>query len=218
MDIFEEDAQQREEELQKWWHENWKSIIFGILFALIVITGVWVYRDYMHKVRQQNAELYYTNVLVNDSSDVGAVAKVQQFISEQKNVYGQLASLQLSKTFVQIGKYKEALDVLSQNIGVASDKLMDDLISTRAARIAIEIKDFDAAEKLLNGVKTKAFEAVVYELKGDLAKAQNKNSEAIDFYNKSIELQDANVANSILKMKRDSLLTVDGSQLNTSAQ
>ena len=47
MDILEEDEKQREEELEKWWKENWKSIFGGVLLAIFLIVSVYFYRDYV---------------------------------------------------------------------------------------------------------------------------------------------------------------------------
>ncbi len=210
MDIFEADEQQREEELQKWWKDNWASIVSGVLVALVAICALYYYREYNVQNKQQSTTDFYTIVMQNDGTDDKSIGIVKDFISTHNDEYGQLASIQLSKSFIAMNKYQEAYDVISQSIKSGSDEILDNLMQLRAARLAIELKKFDKAMDHLNSVKNDSFTAAVAELKGDLLRAQGNFSDALDSYKKAMDLAvDTNVS-AILKMKYDSLLTTDG--------
>ena len=178
MDIFEVDEQQREEELQKWWHDNWKSIVSGIVVALLVIIGVHQYREYEIAQKQENTIAFYTQVLSSDGTDEKAIAKVKEFIAEHQDNFGVLAGIQLAKTYVSLGKYEDAYNTLNALAGVGQDKILDDLLSIRIARLAIELKNFTQAQSLLDKVTNENFVNTINELKGDLAFAQGDKVKA----------------------------------------
>ena len=202
MDVFEADAQQREEELHRWWQENWKSIVMGIVLAIAIITVVFMYRDYTKKVKYQNAVDFYANS-VND---------VKKFIGDHSSdVYSQLASLSLAKQYVAEKKYQEAADLLKASIGASRDNILDDVIRLRVARLNIELKKFDEANAVLDAITNReAFKFEVASLKGDAAYANKDNATALKFYEEALSSAKADDDTNVVKMKRDSLKTVKG--------
>lgn len=209
VDIFEADEKQREEEIQQWWKDNWVSIIGGIVIAIVGIIAFWSWRDYQMSQKQlQTASLYS---VISNTKDV-KIDDVKSYIDTNKNEYGQIVSFQLANLYVAEGKYQEAYNALVDNIqaGMVNDSILNDVARIRAARLAIELKKFNDSVALLDKIENDSFKAVALELKGDNAKAQGKNNEALDFYNKAVELYETINTNIVLKLKRDSLLTTDG--------
>lgn len=209
VDIFEADEKQREEEIQQWWKDNWVSIIGGIVIAIVGIIAFWSWRDYQMSQKQlQTASLYS---VISNTKDV-KIDDVKSYIDTNKNEYGQIVSFQLANLYVAEGKYQEAYNALVDNIqaGMVNDSILNDVARIRAARLAIELKKFNDSVALLDKIENDSFKAVALELKGDNAKAQGKNKEALDFYNKAVELYETINTNIVLKLKRDSLLTTDG--------
>ena len=209
VDIFEADEKQREEERQQWWKDNWVSIIGGIVIAIVGIIAFWSWRDYQMSQKQlQTASLYS---VISNTKDV-KIDDVKSYIDTNKNEYGQIVSFQLANLYVAEGKYQEAYNALVDNIqaGMVNDSILNDVARIRAARLAIELKKFNDSVALLDKIENDSFKAVALELKGDNAKAQGKNKEALDFYNKAVELYESINTNIVLKLKRDSLLTTDG--------
>ena len=209
VDIFEADEKQREEEIQQWWKDNWVSIIGGIVIAIVGIIAFWSWRDYQMSQKQlQTASLYS---VISNTKDV-KIDDVKSYIDTNKNEYGQIVSFQLANLYVAEGKYQEAYNALVDNIqaGMVNDSILNDVARIRAARLAIELKKFNDSVALLDKIENDSFKAVALELKGDNAKAQGKNKEALDFYNEAVELYESINTNIVLKLKRDSLLTTDG--------
>lgn len=209
VDIFEADEKQREEEIQQWWKDNWVSIIGGIVIAIVGIIAFWSWRDYQMSQKQlQTASLYS---VISNTKDV-KIDDVKSYIDTNKNEYGQIVSFQLANLYVAEGKYQEAYNALVDNIqaGMVNDSILNDVARIRAARLAIELKKFNDSVALLDKIENDSFKAAALELKGDNAKAQGKNKEALDFYNKAVELYESINTNIVLKLKRDSLLTTDG--------
>ena len=117
MDILEEDEKQREEELEKWWKENWKSIFGGVLLAIFLIVSVYFYRDYVTRQRQHGANEFYSLVLNGDINDPRGLEAVKSFIADHNDVYGELAASVLVTSQVSAGKYEEALESLKVMTG-----------------------------------------------------------------------------------------------------
>lgn len=162
----------------------------------------------MSQKQLQTASLYS---VISNTKDV-KIDDVKSYIDTNKNEYGQIVSFQLANLYVAEGKYQEAYNALVDNIqaGMVNDSILNDVARIRAARLAIELKKFNDSVALLDKIENDSFKAVALELKGDNAKAQGKNKEALDFYNKAVELYESINTNIVLKLKRDSLLTTDG--------
>ena len=210
MDIFESDEQQREEELQKWWHDNWKSIISGIVVAFILIIGFHYFKQYQLHQKEIATENFYLEVLNNDAADDESIAKVQGFIKNNKNSLSQLASMQLAKTYISLQKYEDAYKVLVDSLEVGSDKTLKNLATIRAARLAIELKKFDEAQNLLNQVSLDTFESIKSEVNGDLNNAKGDKDNALAMYKKAKELRTTaqGAALDALKLKINALSSV----------
>ncbi len=216
MDIFEKDEQQREEELQKWWHENAASIITGIIVALLAICATYYVREHFVAQKQANTSDFYRQVLANESEEAEKVKTVASFVDSHKDIYGQLAAMQLAKTYVAQKNYQGAYDVLVANRALGQDIVLDNIITMRAARVAIQLGKYDDAKSILNDVKEETFKYSVAEIRGDIANAQGDTAQAVNFYAEA--LKDPNFSNqAYLQMKHDSLLTTGGVTLAKSA-
>ncbi len=217
MDIFEEDEKQREEELEQWWKDNWKSILGGVVLAIVLIIAVYMYRDYMTQKRQDNATAFYTTVMDVNNEDPKVEAVTKSFIQNHNDVYGELAASSLAKSYISAKKYEEAFTVLKDAIGKGNDDILDNILRIRAARLAIVLKKYSDAESLLSDTKDESFKAAVLEVRGDSAVAQGKTQEAQKFYEEAKKVLDANNSeNPMLKMKYENLLSTDGVKANKS--
>ncbi|WP_274968433.1 YfgM family protein [Succinimonas amylolytica] len=210
MDILEEDEKQREEELEKWWKENWKSIFGGVLLAIFLIVSVYFYRDYVTRQRQHGANEFYSVVLNGDINDPKGLESVKDFIAGHNDVYGELAASVLVKSLVSAGKYEEALDNLRNAIGKGNDTILDNLLRIRAARLAVTLKKYDEAEGFLKAAKDEAVKGVVTEIRGDIAAAQGRREEAVALYREALGMVKEGFEKPGLKMKYESLLAEKG--------
>ena len=210
MDILEEDEKQREEELEKWWKDNWKSIFGGVLLAIVLIVAVYFYRDYVTKQRQRGANEFYAEVLNGGINDPKGLETVKTFISEHGDVYGELASAVLVKSLVSAGKYEEALANLKEAIGRGNDRILDNILRIRAARLAVALKRYDEAEGYLRAAGDDAVKGVVTEIRGDIAAAKGQKQEAAKLYREALDLVKEGFEKPGLKMKYENLLSDRG--------
>ena len=77
-------------------------------------------------------------------------------------------------------------------------------MATRIARVNMELKQYDAALKALEGVSNPGYKARVAELKGDIYLAQGNVDKARVEYQTAADVEGAE-SNNILKMKIDDL-------------
>lgn len=209
MDIFEADAQQKEEEFRNWWHENWKSIIGGIVVALVFITAFWVYRDYRHEQRQIKVSDFYTTVFEADISSAEVQKRIATYATENSNVLGQLAAIKIARQEIEADKLQDAFKVLKDSLNKGDD-ILDNIVRLRAARLAIELRQFDEAQSLLSDVDDETFAKAVAEIKGDVLLANGDKKGAIVEYKRALDLStDKNQAR-VLQMKHDALLETEG--------
>ena len=210
MDILEEDEKQREEELEKWWKENWKSIFGGVLLAIFLIVSVYFYRDYVTRQRQHGANEFYSVVLNGDINDPRGLEAVKSFIADHNDVYGELAASVLVKSQVSAGKYEEALESLKGAIGKGNDRILDNLLRIRAARLAVTLKKYDEAESFLSAARDESVKGVVTEIRGDIAADRGKNADAAALYREALGMVKDGFEKPGLKMKYESLLSEKG--------
>lgn len=216
MDVFEADAQQREEELHKWWQDNWKGIVSGVILAIVIITAVFWYRDYARNQRYRNAAEFYSTVMSADKADPKSVEAIKSFIeTHRRDVYSQLAALSLAKQFVGEKKFAEAAEILSGSIGAARDGILDDIIRLRVARISLELKKYDEAGAYLDAIgNADSFKFEIAAQRGDIAYAAGKTEEAFKLYSEALTLADPDEDVTLIKMKKDSLNFAPGVKAN----
>lgn len=197
--------EEQAEALKKWWSENGKFIIAGIIIGLAAIFG---WRGYNNHLAQQAeaASTLYEQMLVasrtNDSENVGVYAK--RIIDDyQSSSYAIFAHLMLAKLAAEANQLDEAEDQLNWVLESNAQEEFKHVARLRLARVLIAGDKLDIAEKTLNVSNTGDFSARYEELRGDIFVKQDKTDEAREAYQKAL----ANSAGEqpILQMKLDDL-------------
>ncbi len=205
MDVLTDDHE-REELVRQWWHEYWKPIALGIVLAIGGLLGYRQWQAYeLEKAQEQALAMYQiqTKLALKQES---AQADADKFISEHKDIYGSLLSLDLALANAGKEDYQAAL----ANVQFARDN-GGDLVKAPAAltlaRIQAQLKDYDAAVKTLSEIKDKAYVIESAEVLGDVYTAKGDEKAARDAYKKAIDESVARRApiNNLLQMKFDSV-------------
>ena len=200
--------EEQAEAIKKWWRENGKFIIAGIVIGLTAIFG---WRGYNNNLAQQAeaASTLYEQMLIasraNDSENVEVYAN--RILDDYKSSsYAIFATLMLAKLSAESGELDQAETHLRWVIKNASQEEFKHIARLRLARVLISADKLDDASKMLSINNTGDFSARYEELRGDIFVKQNKTEEARQAYQKALVNSAASEGGqSVLQMKLDDL-------------
>ncbi|MGH8415163.1 MAG: YfgM family protein, partial [Gammaproteobacteria bacterium] len=168
MDEYLSDKEQAER-LKKWWLDNYKSILAGIIIALIIIFG-WRYWQRRVQVRSLTASAMYNQMDSMLASNNGPLAlKVaNELVNEYSDTpYAAQAALAMAQYDVGAGKPDDAMQMLDWVIKHSKDDGLKLLSRLRLARVKLSVGDPQAALTALAGVQPGGFAALYDEVRGD---------------------------------------------------
>lgn len=199
--------EEQAEALKKWWRENGKFIVAGIVIG---ITAIFGWRGYNNHLAQQAeaASILYEQMLVasrgNDSENVAVYAN--RIIDDYKSsAYATFATLMLAKLAAEAGELDQAETHLRWVMENNSQDEFKHVARLRLARVLIAGDKLELAEDMLNVSKPGDFSPRYEELRGDIFVKQNKIEEARQAYQRALANSSAEGGQSILQMKLDDL-------------
>lgn len=200
--------EEQAEALKKWWKENGKFIITGIVIGISAIFG---WRGYNSQIAQQAeaASTLYEQMLIasrtDDSENVSVYAN--RIIKDyDASSYAIFANLMLAKLAAESGELDLAETHLRWVLENNSQEEFNHVACLRLARILIAGDKLDAATNTLDVNKPGDFLARYEELRGDIFVKQDNTEEARQAYQKALaNTATAEAGQSILQMKLDDL-------------
>lgn len=209
-----ETEEQQIEALKRWWKENGRMVIAGLILGVAVIAGWRFYVDYK-KQHEEMASAIYENVLlaVSANSELAEQElRVNNLMAEYADTpYASLAALVLAKQQLQSNDAVKAQQQLDWVIKHTKQPELQHIARLRLVRILLAGKQYDQANALLNIDYPESFAALYEELKGDVYLAKGDNENARIAYDKAI-LSSGGQASQLLKLKRDDLGAADMSE------
>jgi predicted negative regulator of RcsB-dependent stress response len=202
---------EREEQLRRWWSENWLWIVGGIALGLALLWG-WQYWQRSQMQSAQRDEAAYESVL----DSLGA-NKFDEAVQKGKALrdahpsspYADQADLALARGAVEARKPDAALPHLRTVIDGSKDVELRAIARSRLARVLIEQGKFDEAVAQLDVAQAGAFTALYHEIrgdafagKGDAAAARREYDSALAAAKDGVQIDVAYV-----ELKRDALPT-----------
>lgn len=209
MDVYRTEEEQVEA-LRKWWAENAKSIIFGVLLGLGTIFGWRQWRDY-HTHQAEEASQRYQEMIIalrDQNKSAKAVEVANSIIDDYgSTTYALFAKLALAKLAVDQDDYDSAATHLRWSLQNSEQESLTHLIRLRLARVLAAQEKYSEAIELLNQGETGQFGATYDELRGDILKLQGDSIAARSAYQEALVKQrDALQGDiSVLEMKLNDL-------------
>ncbi len=207
MDVYKTEEEQVEA-IKKWWQENGKSIIAGVVIGITAIFG-WRAYDSHTAVQAEQASVLYEQMLVaaRTNDEENALVYANRIFDDYKSsTYAVFASLMLAKVAAEAGELEEAETHLRWVMGNSSQAEFKHIARLRLARVLIANDKLELATETLNISKPGDFVARYDELRGDIYAKQGKSDEAIKAYEKSLaNSKGSGDAQSLLQMKLNDL-------------
>lgn len=206
MNEFETEEQQVEA-LKRWWKENGKVILIGVVIGAAAIVGG---KSYLSHVQAQRVEasMHYdvmTQAMRADQVDT-ALNEGEQIVTQYpKTVYAAMASLALAKMRVEKGELSVAENRLRWVMDHAEQPDIVHTARLRLARVLLADGKFDIALNLLNDVAMDGYTPLYQELLGDVYVAKRQPDKAKSAYAAALEAMASGDDRRVVQMKLDDL-------------
>jgi len=202
-----ETEEQQVEAIKKWWKENGKLVIAGILLGIAVIISWRSYDDYKKNHAEYAGNVYDSimqTVATSQNTDDLQI-KVNELLAEYSDTpYASLSALILAKKQAMSGDLVQAQQQLEWVVGNSTQEELRHIARLRLTRLLFSDKQYDVALKLVSVDYPQSFAVMYEELKGDIYVAQGEPDQARVAYDKAI-LNSGLQAGKWLKLKRDDL-------------
>lgn len=218
MDVYRSEEEQVEA-LKRWWQENGKSIVIGIVLAGAAVFGWKAWQDHTRNIGEAASNVYFELLEavalssevptdVNRSTATHLVNKLKEDYSD--STYAQYAGLLAAKQAVQSGDLKLAEKELEWTVS-RGDKTseLNVLAQLRLARVIFAQLGEENAKRaltLIEALDAGGHKASYEEVKGDIYVSLNRHKEAREAYAKALsEVQRLGLNNPVLSVKIDDL-------------
>lgn len=207
MDDFLTD-EERAERFKKWWLENYKSVLAGIVIALIVIFG-WRYWQHRTESRSLTASAMFNQMGQMLAAGHGAPALkfANELVSKYHDTpYASQAALAMAQYDISSSKPDDAMQMLDWVIKNSKDGGLKLLARERLARVKLAVGDPRAALVALSGVQPGGFAALFDEVRGDAYVKLGETGKARTAYQAALKAWTPEMGDkSLLRMKLDNL-------------
>lgn len=217
MEIYQSE-QEQVEALKKWWRENARAVIAGVVIGLGAVFAVWAWRDY-HKTSAEQASAEYEQ-LVNEArrgADKEAFERGSRLMSTYSNTpYAAFAALSGAKIALDNGDREAARTQLEWALAHAREPELQQLARLRLARVLLAQDEAQAALKLMSDAEAGGFRADYDAVLGDIYQALKQPDRARGAYQQALRALPADGEQAaLLRMKLDDLGSVTASPPST---
>ncbi len=203
------DTEQEElEALQKWWKENGRAVVVGLVLGLGGVFG-WTAWQSRAEATAERVSIDYQSMVEMAASDdhAEALLRADQIIRDQPDSeYAALAGLLGAKSAFAIGRTDDANRLLGWVVENARRAELQDVARIRSVRLLLDQGEPDAALAMLAEVGTSAFATIVAELRGDILIGDRQSEAAAKAYQTALASDSMTSATRArLQMKLDDL-------------
>jgi predicted negative regulator of RcsB-dependent stress response len=176
------------EALKKWWKENGKSVIVGLIIGGSAVAGWRGWASYVDSRGERASASYeqFVSELASAPAETAYKQGERVIVDYGATPYAELARLALAKLDVERGDQDAARGHLRWVMEKAKQPALRHVARLRLARLYLDANDADAAEKLIGEAQTGAFGPLYDELRGDILVAKGQQEEARSAYQKAL--------------------------------
>jgi predicted negative regulator of RcsB-dependent stress response len=200
---------EREEQLRRWWSDNWAWIIGGVALGLALLAGWQYWQRYQVQKGEADESAYLAIVRSLDAGKRDDAARQSTELRERRpgSPYADQADLALARASVEARQYDEAAELLKRVADGSRDAELRLVAQTRLARVLLEQGKHDEALALLDVAKAGAFAGLVHDIRGDALAAKGDVAGAHKEYESALAAAkgEAGVDQAFIELKRDAL-------------
>jgi len=203
---------EREEQLRRWWSENWLWIVGGIAIGLGGLAGFQYWQKSRQSAAEQDEATYRAAIEALGGQHVDmAVAKAKQLRDlHPASPYADQADLALARAAVERRDFDEAVKRLTVVVNNSRDPQLRHVARARLARVLVEQGKYDAAVAQLDMATAGAFGALFHDIRGDALAAKGDAAGARREYDSALAsaATEPGVDRAYVELKRDALAAV----------
>lgn len=202
-----ETDEEQVEKLKKWWQENGRSVIAGVVIGVGGLFGYRYWVDYQNRVAEE-ASLHFDEMVqaLQSNDNETAVSHADSLLADYgRSEYAVMARLALARLHVAKGEFDKAGEQLQQVVGTVDNQPLGYLARKRLAAVQLQMSKTDQALSTLSVDFPAEFSAGIEELRGDIYTQQGKVSEAADAYRKALRASPGPANSEFLQQKLDDL-------------
>lgn len=177
------------EAIKKWWKENGKSVIAGVLIGLLVVGGGKGWIEY-NRIQAENASAFYEGFSqAAASGDVEvAVKRGEALIKEYGgSTYAHFTALRLARLQYESGQKDEARARLQWVLDNSRQEALTRLAQVRLARLMLDTGALDEADRLSANPADDAWQGEFLSIQGDILLSRGDREGARKAYSEALE-------------------------------
>jgi len=203
-----ETEEEQVEALKKWWADNGRAVMLGLLLGVALILG-WRFWGEYQRTHAEEASTLYESLIdgMGAESDPATLLPMQSELSRDyaDTPYASLAAMAMAKLYVSQADLKAAQRQLNWVVESEGDQSVRQVASLRLGRIFLALGEKEQALNVATQPYAEAFLAEVEELKGDALLALGRSDEARSAYQQALSAPIAIGDRQGLQMKYDDL-------------
>lgn len=207
MEIYDSEQEQIDA-LKKWWDENGRTVIAGLVIGIGGVFG-WTYWQNYETGQAEAASAHYQQVAnLAEARNYPQTMQLgeQLIVDYPKSGYAPLTALLLAKAAYENGNRQDAERHLRWTLENAESGELQTVARHRLARLVLDGGDPEGALTLLDSAEAGSFEGAFEELRGDILVAQDKTDEAREAYTRALAIiRPTGATGNRVQMKLDDL-------------
>ena len=207
MDVYKTEEEQVEA-IKKWWNENGKSIIVGIVVGITAIFGWRGYEARTATEAKAASILYEQLILASRKGDKENMREISDDIIRDfgSSTYAIFSKLMLAKLESESSNFESAEAHLKSILNDSTRDEFKHIARLRLVRVLMANNKLEDAIKLITSVNTGQFFTHYEELRGDILVKQGNKKEAAQAYQNALSnTLNSEESESMLQMKLDDL-------------